>query len=124
MPGTKATQTLIDLVITKNTSSDAKARMVTIDKSLNFSPWRQGNRHLMLSTFLRSDVHFEPRPKKHVVPYSRQNLSNSIRQGTFQSDALKQEVAAALHDLDPAQATAVRHSSQPVRNFPGAGNEQ
>ena len=44
--------------------------------------------------------------KKHAIPYSRQNLSNSIRQGTFQSDALKQEVAAALHDLDPAQATA------------------
>ena len=106
MPGTKATQTQIDYVITKNTSSDAKARMVTIDKSLNFSPWRQGSRHFALSTFLRSDVHFEPRPKKHAVPYSRQNLSNSIRQGTFQSDALKQEVAAALHDLDPAQATA------------------
>ena len=106
MPGTKATQTQIDYVITKNTSSDAKARMVTIDKSLNFSPWRQGSRHFALSTFLRSDVHFEPRPKKHAVPYSRQNLSNSIRQGTFQSDALKQEVAAALHDLDPAQTTA------------------
>ena len=106
MPGTKTTQTQIDYVITENTSSDAKARMVTIDKSLNVSPWRQGSRRFALSIFLRSDVHFEPRPKKHVVPYSRQDLSNSIRQGTPQSDELKQEVAAALHDLDPAQATA------------------
>ena len=105
MPGTKTTQTQIDYIITRNTSSDAKASEVTINKDINFSPWRQGSRHFALTTFLRSDVHFEPRPKKHVVPYSRQDLSGSIRQGTNKSEELKQEVAAALCDLDPAQAT-------------------
>ena len=79
MPGTKTTQTQIDYIITRSIASDSKARHVKIDKDINFSPWRQGSRHFALTTFLRSDIYFEPRPKKHVVPYSRQALSNSIR---------------------------------------------
>ena len=106
MPGTKTTQMQIDYIITRSTASDSKARHVKINKDINFSPWRQGSRHFALTTFLRSDIYFEPRPKKHVVPYSRQALSNSIRQGAPESAVLKQEVAAALQALDPVQATA------------------